>query len=211
MNPIDISKYLLESGGVIMWPLAATSFFIWFLLVYRLLDLSVNKFCDNLDVTLLGNWLCSGNSIQTIEEFTNLRGVQLTLFQKLGKFSCDELAQHLELVIQECERNITSDKRLIRTLINVAPLLGLLGTVWGMIATFNVIGILGTSEPRMLAHGISQAMLTTQAGLLIAVPSIFVEKRATRRENWILHKIEENRLILLQCLGDTMLNSKIKS
>ena len=183
-----------------MWPLAATSFFIWFLLVYRLLDLSIHKFCSNEDTTRLADRLCAGEAILNTKEYAKLNGIQLTLIRNLGQFSPHELFHRLELTVQECERYITSDKRLIRTLINIAPLLGLLGTVWGMIATFNVIGVVGTSEPRLLAHGISQAMFTTQAGLLIAVPSIFVEKRATQRENWILHRIEENRLIFLHRL-----------
>ena len=184
-----------------MWPIATVSILIWFSLSYRILALAAHRFCDDAFVLQLGTKLCSGNPIQS-EVNTKLRGIQLILFKQLESVASRELKERLEPVVQECERYIRSDKRLIRTLISTAPLLGLLGTVWGMIATFDVISIMGTSEPRMLAYGISQAMLTTQAGLLIAVPSIFVEKRATQRENWILHKIEENRLILLQCFNN---------
>jgi len=55
----------------------------------------------------------------------------------------------------------------------VLPLLGLLGTVLGMLASFEVIQIHGTGQPRLLAGGIGQALLTTQAGLLTAVPVLF--------------------------------------
>ena len=182
-----------------MWPLAAISFIIWFILAYRVLTLSLHRFCDDSTVMLLGRQLHEGESIQNTLAYSNLRGVQLTLFQTLSRLPPFDLHENLTKIIRLCEEAIVSDHKLVRTLIHIAPLLGLLGTVWGMIETFSVISIVGTSEPKMMAFGISQAMLTTQAGLLIAVPSIFVEKRSGRRESWILHKLEENRLILLQC------------
>jgi len=198
----DIINFLLETGGIIMWPLAATSFLVWFLLIYRLLDLRLHNFSSDMDVLFLGRQLSMGEDIQTTSQFRNLQGIQLNLFEQLCQFPSQVLGKGLNSAIKECEKHILSDKSVVRTLIHIAPLLGLLGTVWGMIVTFQVLSVVGTSEPKLLAHGISQAMLTTQAGLLIAVPSIFVEKRATKKENWILHRIEENRLLLLQCFGN---------
>ena len=55
----------------------------------------------------------------------------------------------------------------------ILPLLGLLGTVLGMLASFDVIQIHGTGQPRLLAQGIGQALMTTQAGLWTAVPVLF--------------------------------------
>jgi hypothetical protein len=59
---------------------------------------------------------------------------------------------------------------LLATLAGIAPLLGLLGTVSGMIATFATISQLGTGNPRLLSGGISQALITTQLGLIVAIP-----------------------------------------
>ena len=56
----------------------------------------------------------------------------------------------------------------------VAPLLGLLGTVTGMVGTFQVIGVEGTGNPQALASGIREALVTTQTGLLIAIPGLLV-------------------------------------
>ena len=70
---------------------------------------------------------------------------------------------------------------LVGTLASVLPLLGLLGTVLGMLLSFEVIQIYGTSQPRLLAGGIGQALITTQAGLWMAVPVFFFHHIISRR------------------------------
>lgn len=88
----------------------------------------------------------------------------------------------------------------IAGLIAAAPLLGLLGTVTGMIETFNVMNVFGTTNPKAMSGGISQAMITTQYGLVVAIlgmyVQMFVEKRARRCE----HTVEElTRHIIRKC------------
>ncbi|MBN2505663.1 MAG: MotA/TolQ/ExbB proton channel family protein [Verrucomicrobia bacterium] len=63
---------------------------------------------------------------------------------------------------------------LIGTLAAVAPLLGLLGTVSGLIATFNTIATVGTANPRLLSGGISEAIITTQLGLMVGIPLLLM-------------------------------------
>jgi hypothetical protein len=70
---------------------------------------------------------------------------------------------------------------LVGTLASVLPLLGLLGTVLGMLLGFEVIQVYGTSQPRLLAGGIGQALITTQAGLWMAVPVFFFHHIISRR------------------------------
>ena len=70
---------------------------------------------------------------------------------------------------------------LVGTLASVLPLLGLLGTVLGMLLSFEVIQVYGTSQPRLLAGGIGQALITTQAGLWMAVPVFFFHHIINRR------------------------------
>ncbi len=77
------------------------------------------------------------------------------------------------------------------------PLLGLLGTVLGMLQTFEVIKIEGTGDPRLMANGIRQALLTTQAGILAAIPVLvglrFVSSRATRLGARIERELQDAR------------------
>ncbi|MDY6864241.1 MAG: MotA/TolQ/ExbB proton channel family protein, partial [Thermodesulfobacteriota bacterium] len=75
----------------------------------------------------------------------------------------------------------------IGILASIAPLLGLLGTVTGMITTFNVISCSGTGNAKAMAEGISKALITTQGGLMVAVPGLymgnFLNNHARRLEN----------------------------
>jgi biopolymer transport protein ExbB/TolQ len=79
---------------------------------------------------------------------------------------------------------------LIGTLAAVLPLLGLLGTVLGMLISFEVIQVHGTSQPRLLAGGIGQALMTTQAGLWTAVPVLFFHHIISSRVRLISNEME---------------------
>jgi biopolymer transport protein ExbB len=82
----------------------------------------------------------------------------------------------------------------------VAPLLGLLGTVTGMINTFQVITTHGTGDPRLMAGGISEAMVTTQAGLAVAIPVMMVAAFLGRRAQSLARDMEEKGLALMAAL-----------
>jgi len=81
---------------------------------------------------------------------------------------------------------------LLGALAGVAPLLGLLGTVSGMIATFDTISAVGTGNPRLLSGGISEALITTQLGLMVAIPLLLahagLERWVQRREAMLEHQ-----------------------
>jgi len=79
---------------------------------------------------------------------------------------------------------------LIGTLAAVLPLLGLLGTVLGMLISFEVIQLHGTGQPRLLAGGIGQALMTTQAGLWTAVPVLFFHHIIRGRVRLISNEME---------------------
>ncbi len=64
---------------------------------------------------------------------------------------------------------------------NAAPLLGLLGTVTGMIHTFHLITVFGTGDPRVLSSGIAEALITTEYGLIIAIPALLIHAYLSRR------------------------------
>lgn len=80
---------------------------------------------------------------------------------------------------------------LLGTIANVAPLLGLLGTVLGMINAFNVIAAEGVGTPATLGGGISEALITTAAGLSVAVPMLLVHRYLTARSERLTLELEE--------------------
>ena len=72
-----------------------------------------------------------------------------------------------------------------------APLLGLLGTVTGMINTFQAITLFGTGDPKTMAGGISQALVTTVQGLCVAIPTVFLHSICSTRAKAVVHMLQE--------------------
>lgn len=89
--------------------------------------------------------------------------------------------------IPTLERNLS----LLKLLAGVAPLLGLLGTVTGMILTFQAITLFGTGDPKLMAGGISQALITTVLGLIVAIPLLLLHAAAATRSREIVQILEE--------------------
>ena len=73
----------------------------------------------------------------------------------------------------------------------VAPLLGLLGTVTGMIITFQAITLFGTGDPKLMAGGISQALVTTVLGLCVAIPTVLLHTLVSSRARRVNQVLEE--------------------
>lgn len=80
---------------------------------------------------------------------------------------------------------------LLGTIANITPLLGLLGTVLGMIKAFNVIATEGMGTPATLGGGISEALITTAAGLTVAVPMILLHRYLSSRSERLVLELEE--------------------
>ncbi len=90
---------------------------------------------------------------------------------------------------------------LLGTIANIAPLLGLLGTVLGMIKAFNVIATAGVGTPMTLGGGISEALITTAAGLSVAVPMILLHRYLSSRSEHILLELEESSMKIIDMVG----------
>lgn len=95
-----------------------------------------------------------------------------------------------EAILKETPR-IERGVSIIKVLAAVAPLLGLLGTVTGMIGTFQSITLFGTGDPKIMAGGISMALVTTVLGLVAALPLIFLHSIVYSRSQSLIHLVEE--------------------
>jgi biopolymer transport protein ExbB len=82
----------------------------------------------------------------------------------------------------------------IGTIAGVSPLLGLLGTVSGMIKSFNIISMQGVADPASLAGGISEALITTAAGLVVAIPTFVIYRYLTNKADSLILEMEENSI-----------------
>lgn len=95
-----------------------------------------------------------------------------------------------EAVLQETpkiERNIA----IVQVISVVAPLMGLLGTVIGMIQTFQAITLYGTGDPKIMASGISTALMTTVLGLCVAIPTVLLHALVHQRSRSVIHVLDE--------------------
>jgi biopolymer transport protein ExbB len=113
---------------------------------------------------------------------------------------------HIKTVVEETgSREAAPLERflgLLGTLATISPLLGLLGTVLGMIRAFTVIATAGIGTPETLGGGISEALITTAAGLTVAIPTILLHKYLTSRLDYMVLKMEESSLHLVDLLGE---------
>jgi len=168
----------LQQGGWVMIPLGLTSLAMWSLIVDRLLSFHALSRHDVQTTEALAA-LAAGRPAGAGE--TGLRRALLhaLLTERSGEPELDRniLYQHALALRPRLREHL----QLIAVLAAVAPLLGLLGTVLGMIETFEVIALFGTGNAKAMAGGISVALVTTQAGLLVAVPGLLVSAALARR------------------------------
>lgn len=121
----------------------------------------------------------------------NLLGQLISTANENIHESLDSLELILDEKIQSITPTIVIRVKAIKLIATVAPLLGLLGTVIGMIETFQAITLFGTGDPKLMAGGISQALVTTMLGLIVAAPLLFMHSHAENYSNSIIAFLEE--------------------
>ena len=89
---------------------------------------------------------------------------------------------------------------LLGVVAHVTPLVGLLGTVSGMITAFRVIAVVGSGKPEMLADGISQALITTAAGLTVAIPALILYNYYNKKIDHVVNEIEKTAVEFINSL-----------
>lgn len=199
MTLLQSIEKLMSAGGPIMWLLLGCCLLIWFLLAYRALQARAHRFVAPDALCALAGAARAGDHAAA----SQVRGAQRAMLEAAARPKPEEVEQALEIAVRTGMAKIAPPRDVTRCLIKIAPLLGLFGTVSGMIQVFAAIRLVGTSEPALLAGGISQALLTTQLGLLIAVPGLYGEGRLRRWEERLLHRLEESYLVLLQWIRET--------
>lgn len=174
----------LETGGFVMYPLLIISLIMFFLVVKKFVEMHDFTKGDRPIVECLQSigkpdFMAAPWQREIIREFFSKR----TFIDDLDR-------SILEVLKLRQVRFVMASIKSIAILAGVAPLLGLLGTVTGMITTFMVIATSGTGDAKALASGISEALITTQTGLVIAVPGLFLANFLRRRSNNLEGRIQ---------------------
>ena len=97
-----------------------------------------------------------------------------------------------EAWISQASVELNARMNVIKTLVAVCPMVGLLGTVTGMIAVFEVMALVGTGNPRMMASGISMATIPTMAGMVAALSGVFVTSKLEDKVKQAVHLLEDS-------------------
>lgn len=185
----------IKAGGLLVYPIIGVGLIALVLIFERLFVLGRIKATSGKRMDKImsyadeGDW---GGCEEFCEHNSNFPTCRVLKNTMLYKGESQEVIEH---AMQEAIlRELPKMERFLPTLsilAAVAPLLGLLGTVTGMINTFNILTIFGTGDPRMMSGGISEALVTTQLGLAVAIPVMLCHHMLERRVDKILADIEE--------------------
>lgn len=191
----------LAKGGIIMYPLLLCSIIGLTIIVEKLFSLRRNKILIPEIISVVDNI----NSLQDIQLATNIckknKGPLASIILTGLENQDQNMEEIKELINDEGRQQVRVLERglpILETVASISPLLGLLGTVLGMIKVFTVISTKGTGQASLLAGGISEALITTATGLVIGIPLLVAFNYFTdRSENYILD-IEKYSTKLLQ-------------
>ncbi len=195
---------LIKNGGWLMLPIILCSIVAMAIVVERLWSLQRNKILPPELVPQL--WQLAKE--KEIDDVT-LRRIKLN--SPLGAILASGLInkhhgrEMMKTSIEETGRQVVHElERFLNplgTIASITPLLGLLGTVVGMIKVFAAIMIHGVGDPGILAGGISEALLTTAAGLTVAIPSLIFHRYFERLIDDYVLKMEEEALKMVDLMA----------
>lgn len=189
MDQIFLTVYRMEEyfhgGGIVMVPLAAVSLVMWVLIINRVLYFR-RLYRKNMDTRTAWAHI-RDNRLPDPAYYRGAVSMLVAAFMenRSGSSTLDRFI--LDETVLKTNRSLDDYLGTIGALAAVAPLMGLLGTVIGMIVTFDVLAVFGTGNPRAMSGGISEALITTQTGLLVAIPGLYMKNFLDRRA----HKLKQ--------------------
>ncbi len=187
---------LLRSGGPVLIAILLVSLYALYLFFARFLKLSKERMDVDRLMVRVNAAVRERNLEMALVACENHGGpIARVLKAALTRLPYGRAA--VEAAFQEAtleeEQQLTKGLRPLGTIAQIAPLLGLLGTVTGMIVAFSEISQQGTGNPAALADGIGQALVTTAAGLIVAIPALIGYNYLSSRVDNILLEIERRR------------------
>jgi biopolymer transport protein ExbB len=193
----------LKSGGILVYPIVGLGLIALILIIERFLLLyREGRYSEALskEITPLmqnGKWekaleVCTrkgGSLAQVLESGINHRHEHTEIVESV-------ISEKIQSSLPLLERNMSA----LQILGMVSPLMGLLGTVTGMIATFQMITLYGTGDPKIMSGGISEALVTTEYGLIVAIPIILAHGYLQGKIDGIINTLEEKAITLVNAI-----------
>ncbi|NOX75486.1 MAG: flagellar motor protein MotA [Gammaproteobacteria bacterium] len=192
-TPLDV----IDSGGIIGWVIVGLGGIAVLLILLRSLFLRAAGASTGALLGPVGEFIANGKREDALALCKKNRGSTARVLADTVR-NLDRDRDHLEDIISESilheSNTLNRFGSFIMVIAAVSPLLGLLGTVTGMIATFDVITEFGTGDPKLLSGGISTALVTTELGLIIAIPALIFGNLLSGWSNRIKDEMEKAAL-----------------
>jgi len=197
---------LFKAGGWLMFPLFACSVIAIGIIAERFWSLQTRRIAPPELITQIWQWLrynqVDQDRIKSLQKNSPLGRIlaaglaDRNAARDITKESIEDTGRHVTAMM---EKNLNT----LGTIAAISPLIGLLGTVVGMIKVFAVITTEGVGNPETLAGGISEALITTAAGLVVAIPSVIFYRYFRGKINHLVVNMEEQAMQLIEILhGD---------
>jgi len=165
MSLFDSLQQFLNTGGDVLWIILAVSICLWSLIAERFIYFK--------------------------QSYPLQRSQWLTRWEEQPNKNSQHALYIREGIISEAKINMAKTVPIIKMLVALCPLLGLLGTVTGMIHVFDVMAVTGTGNARAMASGVSQATIPTMAGMVIAIAGLYFSKLIEQRVNDETHHLTD--------------------
>lgn len=197
---------LLKAGGILMVPIVACSILALAIILERFWTLRPSRVAPPQTINELWRWIkkkeLNGRKLKALQGSSPLGRILAggLMNAKHGREIMKESIEHeASQVIHDLERFLNP----LGTVATIAPLLGLLGTVIGMIKVFAEIQLAGVGNAGNLAGGISEALITTAAGLSVAIPALIGHRYFIRRVDELVVGMEQEAIKLVEVVhGD---------
>lgn len=194
---------LIQAGGWLMWPILLCSVIAMAIIAERLWAYQSKKVIPSNLVAQIWQLHKKGGltaaHIATVRDSSPLGRILAS-----GLLNRDHPREMMKEAIEEEGRQVVHElERYLNTLGTIAaisPLLGLLGTVIGMIKVFTAITSAGVGNPAVLAGGISEALITTAAGLAVAIPALIFHRYLSGRVDKLVVGMEEQALKMVEVM-----------
>ncbi len=197
---------LIKAGGWAMVPIVLVSIVALAISIERLWTLRRNRIAPDDLLIKVWNWIKNGQldaqklkSIRSESPLGEIFAAGLINSKHGREIMKEAIEEAASRVVHDMEHYMT----LLGTIAVISPLLGLLGTVFGIIQTFMSITSHGNADPSMLAAGISQALVTTAGGLVVAIPALIMHRTLMRRIGTMTIEMEQQAIKLVDIVhGD---------
>lgn len=203
---IESLKSTYQAGGVVMLPILLVGtigfyylFSSWFRIGSDFFKQDLQRVIKNLRQDLNGdNGQAAGVDV-AVNRLKKRRGIlsrELRFAIEQAQKNPEGFRDVMQVRLLGTMRHMEKGSHIVAVMAAAAPLLGLLGTVTGMVSTFEVITLYGNQNPVLMADGISEALISTQSGLLVAFPLTLLKQRLDERVEILTQELQLGATII---------------